>query len=763
MLRIQLVFLLALTLFLQANGSRSVKAQCNDCWLEVRGSEIVNAHSGKRVILRAVGLGGWLIQEGYMLNPGGCDGCPGTQWQMKLQYLNEGKTIEEVEAFYQQWRDNFITEADIDFIADQGFNCVRLPMHYELFLTSEQRAVRNAVITDLFSGHDDYKAALQNWLDNESLFVDDNLEGFRKIDQLIDWCRGNGIYVILDMHAAPGGQGTDSNIADIFHDNNLWLEPVFQDVLNELWLAISNRYKSEPRIAMYEFVNEPNNVPGGGQAIRSLTQRLLTTVRNNGDNHMIGLGGNGWGNNYDWMEPSNFSPNWGLVYTAHRYWIDPADDSIPNGNPNQINRLIDLTNFRSTHNVPVWIGETGENTNDWLAQNIDKLENAGVGWCHWTFKRHDFQENAALMRIGGNYPTDGAFAMPTVLESIKFQNCIPNPNTLLTVTADLPAKGKTGCFATTDNCPPRDGRVWFRASNGGVISSENGDSAMTCNRTTIGSSELFNVIDLGQGRVALQGSNGLFVSSENGEQPMNCNRASIEAWEIFDWVDLGNGEISLRGNNEAFVSSEDGQQPITCNRSVIESWEAFAFGVAKPARVTNYWSRVGTARGHLDELFESNDRGIVAYPKNVESGPGITLEFECRSSTQEPDFLSFKIESSISHAITVQQSLQLYDFESDAWVEVYSGSASHGDDSTIEVMATSPVDRFVDPMTFKSLVRANFETVGGQKKYTAKIDHVAWSIGKEYSPTPPTQARKRTSILIDKNIRKRIQIPSLSR
>ena len=35
---------------------------------------------------------------------------------------------------------------DIDEIAALGFNSVRLPMHYELFLTEPQRAVRSAAI-----------------------------------------------------------------------------------------------------------------------------------------------------------------------------------------------------------------------------------------------------------------------------------------------------------------------------------------------------------------------------------------------------------------------------------------------------------------------------------------------------------------------------------------------------------------------------------------------------------------------------------------
>lgn len=560
-------------------------AQCNDCWLEVRGREIVNANSGQPVRLRAVGLGYWLLQEGYMLNPQGCEGCPGTQWQMKRQYLSEGRSIGQVEQFYQRWRDTFITKDDIDYIASLGFNSVRLPIHYELFLTDEQRPVRNKVITDLYQGHDAYKAALRGWLDRGELFVDDDLEGFRTIDRLVEWCEANNMYVVLDMHAAPGAQGSDKNISDGFHDNNLWLFPVFQDTLDRLWGRISDRYKAEPRIAMYEFFNEPNNVPGGGQAIHALTQRLLTTVRDNGDNHIIGIHGDGWGNHYDHLEPFTFTPNWGLVYSAHRYWIDPADDWVPNGNPNVINRMVDLINFRDTHNVPVWVGETGENNNAWLAQNIDKLDDAGVGWCHWTYKRHDWQENAALMRIAGNYPTDGAFAMDTVLESIRFENLIPNNNTIATVTADLPAPWTSGCNPVADNCAPIGQTIWLRGVLGGLASSQLGFADMTCDSRTLGHAETFTVIDTGNGKVALQGSNRLYVSSENGQQPMRCNRATVQAWERFDWLDLGNGQVALRGNNERYVSSNQGQSPVTCDQESIGQDESFVFGVASPCEI----------------------------------------------------------------------------------------------------------------------------------------------------------------------------------
>jgi endoglucanase len=597
------------------------------CWLEASGTQIVNASTGQPVILRAVGLGNWALQEGYMLNPQGCAGCPGTQWQMKLQYLNEGQSLAQVEAFYQQWRDNFITKADIDYIASLGFNSVRLPMHYELFLSDAQRAVRNNVITDINFGHDTYKASLQTWYNNNQLFNDPNLEGYQMIDRLLEWCEANDMYVMLDLHAAPGGQGSDQNIADIFHSNNLWQFPVFQDVTDRLWDRISERYLNEPRIAFYELINEPNNVPGGGQAIHDLSQRLITTIRNNGDNHMIMVHGNGWGNNYDYMEPWTFSPNWGLVYSAHRYWIDPSDDWVVDPNPNQINKMTNLIAFRDNNNVPVWVGETGENNNEWLRQNIVKLDNAGIGWCHWTYKRHDVGQNAALLRIGGNYPTDGAGAMSTVLEQIKFQNCIPNTNTISTVTQDLPAPWTSGCSGSNNT-----GCIGSFQSILGNIQAENFcdmSGVQTENTTDTGGGQNVGYLDAGDWlgyRVSIP-STGLYtveyrVASQNGGGSLRLeslgggsvfgtvNISSTNGWQnwttISQTVNLNAGDqdialaivaggfninwfkitaagsgvpvgqtIWLRGNNNQYVSSENGQGGMNCNRPSVGSWEQF--------------------------------------------------------------------------------------------------------------------------------------------------------------------------------------------
>ncbi|HYG39032.1 MAG TPA: cellulase family glycosylhydrolase [Cytophagales bacterium] len=567
--------------------SASFQANSQNCWLETQGTQIVNAN-GQNVILRAVNLGNWGLQEGYMLHPqnGNLYNC---QWKMKKAYYDQGQSEAQVEAFYQSWRNNFITKADIDYIASLGFNTIRLPMHYELFLTSAQRSVRNSVIRNI-ANHDNYKNSLQTALNNNQLFNDPNLEGFRMINNLLSWCASNNMYIILDLHAAPGGQGTDQNISDLFYPNDLWNQQVFKDVTVRLWERISARYKTEPRIAIYDLINEPNNVPNN-QVIHDLYQRLITAIRNQGDNHMLMIEGNGWGNNYDYMEPYTFSPNWGLVYNAHRYWINASDDWVRDPNPNQINRMINLTEFRTRHNVPVFVGETGENTPEWLRQNIAWMEEWGIGWAHWTYKRHDVGENAALMRIGGNYPADGASVMSTVLEQIKYANNIKNTNTIAAVTARNPAPWTTGCSGTVTPPPPPTGgapigqTITLRGFNNQYVSSENGTGPMWCNRASVGTWEKFLVVDAGGGKIALRSMNK-YVSSENGATSgITCNRTAIGGWEAFDWIQIGSNQVAFRGNNGQYISSENGTAVMRCNRATYSGWETFTYATTSAARL----------------------------------------------------------------------------------------------------------------------------------------------------------------------------------
>jgi endoglucanase len=556
----------------------------SQCFLEARGTQITTS-TGVNVILRGVNLGDWAIQEGYFLHPQLDPNPVNCQWKMKKKYYDQGQTEAQVEAFYASWRNNFITKADIDYIASLGFNCVRLPLHYELFLTASQRSWRNQVIKNI-GYHDTYKANLQGALNNNQLFNDPNLDGFVMINNILNWCASNGMYVILDLHAAPGGQGADQNISDLFYANDLWNQQVFKDVTVRLWERLAAKYKGDARIAFYDLINEPNQVPSN-QVIHDLFQRLITAVRNQGDNHILMIEGNGWGNNYDYLEPYTFSPNWGLVYNAHRYWINASDDWIRDGNPNQINRMINLVEFRQRHNVPVFVGETGENTNDWLKQNISWMEEYGIGWAHWTYKRHDVGENAALMRIGGSYPYDGASVMSSVLEQIKYVNNIKNTNTIAAVTAKNPAPWTTGCYngGSPAPQPPVGMTVTLKGPNNLYVTSNNGTSPMWCNSSNAaGTWEKFLVVGVGNNKVALK-SMGKFVSSENGATTgITCNRTSPGGWEVFTWEQVGSNQVGFKGSNNQYISSENGASVMKCNRATRGGWETFTYGYTSAGR-----------------------------------------------------------------------------------------------------------------------------------------------------------------------------------
>ncbi len=605
--------LAGLTLLMASLGWHTTLAQS---FLQASGTRIINA-SNQEVVLKGVNLGGWQVQEGYMMKPGYGDKGTGTQSLVKKGLFNQGQSDGQVENFYQQWRDNFFTKADIDYLKDKGFNCVRLPLHYELFLTASQRAVRTNVSKGSTS-YGDYLNALRGWYANNQLFNDPStLEGVRLIDEVLSWAGANGMYVVLDLHAAPGAQGSDMNISDalVQNGNDFWNNGINQDVANRLWQSISNRYKGDPRIAMYDVLNEPNNVPEGAtrnanQRIHDVLDRFVTTIRNNGDNHLVLLEGNGFGNNFDWMEKRTFTYQTNLVFNTHRYSSNDYplsnDVNATNPNPNQLGTIGNMTRFRADNNAPVWVGETGENSAQWMGEAARNLNSVGIGWCHWTYKRFDYGSNAALFYIKQPFVVDGPGNIPAALQNIKFANCVSNTSTL---NAIAPNPGGT----VRNTRAPIGSLITLRAvSNNAYLSGENGTQAVTCTRTAAGTWEQFAVVDAGNGKVALR-SQGKYVSSENGTQAITANRTSFGWWETFDWIVNADGTISLGGYNGRYVSSENGQQAVTCTRMTISGWEAFRATVVGTAREASPLAATGTARAADFTAYPNPVVGALTY------------------------------------------------------------------------------------------------------------------------------------------------------
>lgn len=232
-----LIFAFVVTLFGCAKTETKTLDQYNNVnpkeisMLTVKDGYIVNAN-GEKVILKGVNLGNWLLWETWM----GFVPEYTEDWgyfdtlEILLDRFGEEKTAEIVKTF----EDNFITENDIAQIEKLGFNCVRVPFWYRNFMTEDLKW--------LAENHDDNK-------------------GFQKLDWLISICEKYGIYVMLDLHGAPGGQ-SKNHCTGKAGRNELYEN---EDMLNatiELWTTIANRYKDNKTVCAYDLLNEPQNNGG---------------------------------------------------------------------------------------------------------------------------------------------------------------------------------------------------------------------------------------------------------------------------------------------------------------------------------------------------------------------------------------------------------------------------------------------------------------------------------------------------------------------
>ena len=317
----------------------------NPPFVTVEGQNIIGP-DGEPLLLKGIGIGNWLLPEGYM-------------WGFKR--ANSPRLIDEVicqligeeqaRAFWRTFYKRFITRDDIHFLKQAGFNHVRASFNWRLFVTEDEP--RSLAGT-----------------------------GYACLDRLISWCRAEGLYVILDMHGAPGGQ-TGDNIDDSWGYPFLFEDQGSQQLTIDLWATLAERFAGEPTVIGYDLLNEPIATYFDREVLNPrlepLYKRIVSAIRQHDANHIIFLGGAQWNTNFDVFGPP-FDDK--LVYTFHRYWEDVTPALIK-----------DYTAFRERYDVPLWMGESGENTYAWIKSFRELLEANNIGWCFWTYKRLDTERS----------------------------------------------------------------------------------------------------------------------------------------------------------------------------------------------------------------------------------------------------------------------------------------------------------------------------------------------------------------------------------
>ncbi len=396
MIRKNIFFFIAIMSLATCSDKSTTKSDNPMGFLHAQGTQIVDGN-GNEVILRGMGFGGWMVQEPYMMQ---VSGSAHAGQHTIFENIEELIGVEKLGIYHQAWLDNYCTELDVKMLSNMGFNSLRVALHYNQFTLPIE---------------DEPIVGQNTWLNR----------GFEMTDKLLQWCEENEIYLILDLHAAPGGQGYDANISDYDPDKpSLWESPLNKQKTIDLWQKLAERYVDETWIGGYDLINEPNwnNPP-----LKQIYDELISVIREVDQNHLIFIEGNWFANDHSGLWPFDDD---NVALSFHRYWCD-----------NTVETMLSYLQARTQYNVPLWMGESGENSNEWYAEAVTLLEDSNIGWAWWTWKKIDsgsgvysisspagYSQLQHYWENGGVKP-DTAFAfdvMMQVAENAKINNCSLN-------------------------------------------------------------------------------------------------------------------------------------------------------------------------------------------------------------------------------------------------------------------------------------------------------------------------------------------------
>jgi aryl-phospho-beta-D-glucosidase BglC (GH1 family) len=523
------IFTMLLLLCLQVHSQRLTVSNT--------GAKILK--DGNPITLRGVNFGNWLVWEGYMMNiePGKDIRREKSPTQIRGIFKDLlGNDEAKIVNFENNWRNSYITNADFAQAKALGYNVIRIPFPYNIFWNSATGTVKN--------------------------------DGFVWLDKAVTWAKNNNIHVIFVLHTAPGYQSEGYTC-----DNPDGRPPMFWSdennvtIASNIWRAIAERYRyysGNEWIAGYDLLNEPRlDIQALKSKILPAYKKMTASIRAVDSNHLIFAEGNYYSSDfYDMLE--RWDPN--LVFSNHYY----GDQGEANPNPQ-----LDLIKGQGTNlNIPLFVGEFGENELNWVRDSRIDYEAANVSWAFWAWKREYTSRSI--------YTYPGTPKWDALTNYIKWGGTKPSQADAITATNEICSK----VLLSSCNLVPElqdmlrplapVGKL-ITLKNTRYVSSNNSVGAVTANRDLAQGWEKFTVVSAGDNKIALRDSNGKFFNSQNGFSPITSSSTAVNGWEAFDWVNIG-GQIALKGFNGKFVSSEGGASSgMTCNREIVSGWESFNY------------------------------------------------------------------------------------------------------------------------------------------------------------------------------------------
>ncbi len=279
--------------------------------------------------------------------------------------------------------------ADAAWIADHGFDHVRIPIDGRILISLEGQLIS---------------------------------ELLEPLDQALAWCEAHQLGVILDMHYLPGNEFLNKP-----EDNALWTDPALRSAAASLWTQIAQKYREIGPWLRYELLNEA--VAPRNEDLNILNQLLVDAIRQVDPERVLYVSSNRWGQFQTVPDLRLFDdPN--VHYALHTYepfvfthqsasWTPlkdlpagsvtfPGTFTAPAGSPlaeesgsrpQRLDRAFLAEHYQPVvawarkHGVNVVITEFGtyraadpESTVAWTRANVELCEEAGFGWTVWDYR-----------------------------------------------------------------------------------------------------------------------------------------------------------------------------------------------------------------------------------------------------------------------------------------------------------------------------------------------------------------------------------------
>jgi endoglucanase len=318
---------------------------------------IILGPNGQPFHMKGIHLEGWLMWQGPFWESGLKS--ESELVERFVSVLGESDFLQFQAAFY----DRFIAEQDVVLIKSLGFNTIRLSFNHTVL---EQDA--------------------KPYQYRES--------GWELIDRFLGWAEKHEVYVILALHAAPGGQ-SDTFVSDPDR-TNLWESEENRKRTIALWRAIASRYAKQRFVYGYELLNEP--VAKKWTDLIGIYSRITSAIREVDQNHMIIYQGNKHGREFSgFSEP--LDANAALSYHTYRFAIIMPDITEE--------MIQDLGKYRATHQIPYINTEFGANDLEWTMSRRKVMDGSdGQGWVFWPYKRVPAAFQRSFRHLVGIEPTE---------------------------------------------------------------------------------------------------------------------------------------------------------------------------------------------------------------------------------------------------------------------------------------------------------------------------------------------------------------------